>query len=807
MRISYEGDKPLADALLPEARHAFVRTKAAQGARSGQWKVPLSKGHCIVTLGRGVEGIHIVAIVSEDEDIARVPRMYAGVTLDRAQLYTYKRKDGSMLLTLDAYNMTEATKEEYNYKAPLVLSAELPVVGHVSMPTRMDNIGADTQYTVQLASLYTGKMSKLVQVIQSYGIPKREEELSRAMTAIAQANPSVLFDLRGSLFSKDNLKGVQNQFNWEYQRTHGIFEHTFTDDEGNEVAENWLIEIATDYGVRAMPLQLEPVTTTPYFKAYIASQIAKDGHKKFYEDIQLVLDTFGGYPTNEGFLTKHKDKIVTLIPPGQMERYEKGQGASTDIGWAFNDKGTMANNVCLEERGEGANLWFMAHHCQISIGYDREKRVPTAQYAVLESGSTPIGHGKFKVYDTALDRCVSYNMQHLLHGTFAGRPKATGTAMHVFYKNDKLIVLRYQDSNSGTPSGPQTTGTTAAQNPYVYDYTVETWTGATGMAGGFFCEAYDGRLPTFGTRTKRRRSMEIGGERGRGISVNPANDTPEYFWRTFAQRYKDLNRREEGSTTWNNCAFLPLGDRSAFYIVNMVEEPWWTESLNIDLLTANDPYKYVLRDTYIWNFDLGTMCGTKYPFKYAGVTLDGIVNVVWDREGSRGRTQLDHYCQAYVIAPFGYKGGGVYGWSQSLQDQLDQWSSATGQAEWYSIGAEPIEKTFPYNLSGAGEYSKSFGGRTRLEVFFYSLGKVGLVFERFGSYLSIYHDYWYWFDPSPNSDGDFQTMWARRNCFGPATYQLWSTDVNDSRLATDGTYPLTNTNFPTFIGVVGPLAT
>jgi hypothetical protein len=79
------------------------------------------------------------------------------------------------------------------------------------------------------------------------------------------------------------------------------------------------------------------------------------------------------------------------------------------------------------------------------------------------------------------------------------------------------------------------------------------------------------------------------------------------------------------------------------------------------------------------------------------------------------------------------------------------------------------------------------------------------VFKRTGSYLDIYHDYNYWFDRSPNTDGDYQTMWAFKNCLGGQFYQLYSTDVNDRNLATEGGYPLDPSDFPTFIGVVGEI--
>lgn len=799
MRRSYEGNEALANALMPEALHAFTRTQQANAGKSGQWRVPLSAGECIVTLGNAIDGIHIIPAPAEDEDLAKVPQLHSGATLDGSKFYALN--DGRIVL--DAFSQTSAEMEEYNRKNALILSLDLPVAPHLSMPTRLDDqLKLDTQYTVQQASKYTGKMCKLIQVILAYGIPRKEEVLSKIMLAYALANPSVILKNPSYIFSKENRQGVQNQFNFEYGRTHGLYERVITKSDGSTETLRWVIEISTSDGVRAMPLQLEPITTTPQFKAYIAGVCEKDGHKKFYDNIKTILDEFGGFPTNEGFLTKRKDKIVTLISPAKMTRYTEGKGVNAEVGWAFNDSGSAANNVCLEEKGETKD-WYMAHHCQISITYNEETEALSASFTVLESGSMPLGKGKLKVGDSVLDACVSFNISQNRFGDFSTRPKATNTAVHVFYKGSKLIVLRYTDGHTEDPG--VRTETAGDPTDSFSSYTTETWSGTTGVIGGFYYDGHDGRLAYISNHTKIEVAREFGGESARTISFNPAIDAPEYFSRAFWQSEVRTTTIETGQTTWNNCAFIPLGDRSAFYIVNFTQQARVNKRVEPFIRTVGDPYSYVLRDTYIWNFDFGYACGKKYPFTWAGVTLSGLVNVIWDRSGASGQYQLDHYCQYYVTAPYGYVGGGPYGWSQSLQDSLDKWTAATGKSEWFDIGAEPHTSSTACDLTVPEQSWKIEGGGCQLLVHFCSMGYVGAVFNRVGSYLQIYRDYNYWFDPSPNANGNFQTMWARRNCFGKANFQLWSTDVNDSELATDGGYPLPNDNFPTFIGVVDDL--
>lgn len=204
-----------------------------------------------------------------------------------------------------------------------------------------------------------------------------------------------------------------------------------------------------------------------------------------------MLDEFGGLPTNEGFLTKNKTikkTIRTVLPPENLKWYKDGRGVSTDHGWAFNSMGTQMNNICLEGKGDGS--WYVAHHCQITLGYDIENDEFNAGYSVIESGSAPIGKHYLKVGDTVLDNCVSYNADLRARGDYSGRPRATATAMFVFYKDDQLQVLRWSEGHMDPATDKETTTHTKT------GYRIERWSGANGIAAGFYCTSYDGRIPT-----------------------------------------------------------------------------------------------------------------------------------------------------------------------------------------------------------------------------------------------------------------------------------------------------------------------
>ena len=232
----------------------------------------------------------------------------------------------------------------------------------------------------------------------------------------------------------------------------------------------------------------------------------------------------------------------------------------------------------------------------------------------------------------------------------------------------------------------------------------------------------------------------------------------------------------------------------------------YDDTREVNIYQRGDPYAYAMSDTYIWNWDFGNRVGHKFPVTWAGTTVDGIKDVVWDRGGSRGKAQLDKYGLPYIWGPDKYKGGYAYhNLTPYDEEVLATWTAFTGHGEWADIGSEPPTDApiAPFVGEPGASYHYTTGAITRLSVYFVSMQVVGEVFLRTGSYASIFADYNYWFDRSPNPDGDYQTMWAFKNYFGGKFYQLYSIDVNNRTLSVEGGYELESSDFPTFIGVVG----
>ncbi len=793
MKISYDGDQATALRFTQMAQQEWgvLRPVSGRGRLSRVFRQPWGEATAFFTYGGGMDGIHISA-----RAIPGAGQMFSflsGAVISAGQLTS---------TGLLSYAPTVNSIERFAYPTHPLVSGRLTVPSHASMPTRIEGGLADSQYTVQAPSKYTGKMCQLVQLILGYGKLREDTVITTAIRKFKDSLGKPLILPPSVIWTKVNIaKGVQNTFRWEWARTHGVFTRTYVV-EGVTYKQYWLIEISTA-GVKAMPLQIEPVTALPEFRAYILAEIAKSGHKKYFEDVKLVLDTFGGFPSNEAFLSVEPAIVaqrVTILGPEAMPQYVNGTAVSYDHGWAFNDAGNFANTICLETFG--GNSWHMAHHCQITISWDAINARPKASFSVIESGAAPVGKWRLKVGETALDACISYNsgLKESADADYSARPRATRTAMFVFWRRDRLEVLRWTEGHTEDISEK-----IEIVDEYGH-YLREKWGGVTGISPGFFCTLHDGRVVKETQHEKFERTLHIENEYQRVIDNSPSSDIAERYRRSFWAWTESRTEAWYNGDTNNSCAFTPLGDRSAFYLVTMTTKPEYRDTRGVYIYQQQDPYNYAMSDTYIWNWDFGTKVGEKFPVTHAGTTVQGIVDVVWDRGGSRGKAQLEIYGIPYIWGPGKYKGGYYHGLTPTDEKAMAEWTAFTGKAEWAGIGTH-VDTSYISAFGGntGPSYAYTVPTSTTLSVYFVSMQTVGEVFRVTGSYSYIYQNYNYWFDRSPNSDGDYQTMWAFKNYFGGKFYQLYSTDVNNQDLTVTDGYALDPSDFPTFIGVVGDI--
>jgi len=207
-----------------------------------------------------------------------------------------------------------------------------------------------TQYAKQRPTWYSGAMSEVMQVVGGYGRQKFDElpednDIERARMIVPER---YMAEIRTDLINV-RLPGYtgfpdeKGQFRCDYKFNKC---HAVSFDSANKP---WLLQIDRR-GVYAMPLPLVPASTTEAFRRYV--QDMGD------EELELLLDRFGGLPTGESFpeeavgfeAWRRAGVIIKVCETGDFHDHHAYYTAS---GWAFNSKGTEGFNTCWTTDGRG----------------------------------------------------------------------------------------------------------------------------------------------------------------------------------------------------------------------------------------------------------------------------------------------------------------------------------------------------------------------------------------------------------------------------------------------------------------------
>ena len=287
-----------------------------------------------------------------------------------------------------------------------------------------------SQYTQPRASMWSGTMKKVVQLVMGYG------------------------------------NGVQVQYDYKFARTHGI----------TKAADGrlWLVEVSITRGVVAMPLPIYPDSDGKAFKKSAAAR--KD------KAMEFVLDELGCLPTGEAFPTgkayakaKAAGDIIELATPQAMgDFYWWLSGYSSTCGWAFNDSGTEAHNTGYYYPPDPAvyqmGCWYQIN---IQIGATNKKRKPGEPLAVGSAKLVKQQEGQ--LYSPPIFRKPSYIPvkfhEPLLPGLLSHSARPLGpsekkpqcdTVVFVAFMNGALKTCRYfmngetknNSKNTGAPPQP-----------------------------------------------------------------------------------------------------------------------------------------------------------------------------------------------------------------------------------------------------------------------------------------------------------------------------------------------------------------
>lgn len=244
-----------------------------------------------------------------------------------------------------------------------------------------------SQYRYVRASQYSGAMRRAIQVLLGIGkviSPNWAERWALENEKAPLSQKEITYDefyrVIEETFSRDEvrssygldtlsneLRSTQVSYDYRFAKTHGI---TFSSD-----GYPWLIQISS-LGVHAIPFYMDPVSLTPA------------GRKRYLEvspELEDFFDEFKGFPAFLDFpageeLEKYINagEALELVSEEDMaEFYDKG-AFSSDVGWSFNEAGSVAYNCAVGYREPGfstGNLY------KLDLKIDAEPDLPELEGA------------------------------------------------------------------------------------------------------------------------------------------------------------------------------------------------------------------------------------------------------------------------------------------------------------------------------------------------------------------------------------------------------------------------------------------
>lgn len=176
----------------------------------------------------------------------------------------------------------------------------------------------DSQYKHLAGSMYSGRMSKLVQLVMGYG------RTPRGITHTAEVG----YEKRG--VSAEELAVTQILYDYRWARCHGV---TVASD-----GKLWLVEIGMVNGVIAMPLPMRTRASYAHSRQDVLRQAG-------------VL--FNGLPSGATFPADEdleaaisEGSVIRLATAAHVDPFFSKPTYSSALGWSFNDDGTEAHNTC-----------------------------------------------------------------------------------------------------------------------------------------------------------------------------------------------------------------------------------------------------------------------------------------------------------------------------------------------------------------------------------------------------------------------------------------------------------------------------
>lgn len=289
-----------------------------------------------------------------------------------------------------------------------------------------------SQYSLLKPSMYSGKMTKVVQTVMGLG----------------RIDTSKLADPRNNRQTTELSKylkeikstGVQVRFDYKWHRTHGIY----TADDNTL----WLIEISVSNGVLAKPLPFVPLSNT---QGFLDSAALRND-----EDLRTVVEELGCLPNGNSFPRTSagieraiaRGDVLRLLSAEAMNPFYKNSPYSTALGWAFSENGEEVHNTAYGWEDGDPNQTGYHYQINISIGALVTNRLPGTPVAtgsatlVKQSSGKLYGTGRigkylpFKPHEPLLPGLLS-------HDASGGSQVLCDTTVFVCFDGDELKAVKF----------------------------------------------------------------------------------------------------------------------------------------------------------------------------------------------------------------------------------------------------------------------------------------------------------------------------------------------------------------------------
>ncbi len=349
LRVSYEGDEEVARSFLGKAQQELFRLEqrmAAYNRDQGTFNHALSDdAYCYgYVLPNGIRAIHIVASpspesINEYVVSGSIPDFVSGIT-DGALIKNSPLPGAGeeMRSIWPTASSAAIHKSEFpdgaNKKHPSSRLAVYPREGFDELRAQGSSTAVHSQLTVLHASMYSGKMRKLVQCLMGFGRRQKRSIYKKPRQVVLNGVATSTRQTTTAWDRESASSGLRIAYDYRFPRTHGLVS-----------AANgslWLCEISMARGVCMMPLPLVPDTTDISFRKLLIKAEDSDG--------LTVLDSFGGFPSGEPFPSGasfdawvRAGRVVVAAGKDALRDVYACSPYSQSLGWAFNERGSEAH--------------------------------------------------------------------------------------------------------------------------------------------------------------------------------------------------------------------------------------------------------------------------------------------------------------------------------------------------------------------------------------------------------------------------------------------------------------------------------